>query len=49
MIAVMLGLVIAVVWTFWIAVVLTASAVGLVLAVLVGYLKKVVAQRYPTS
>ncbi len=43
----MIGLLVAVVWTFWIAVVLAASAVGLVLAVVVLYVKKVVALRYP--
>lgn len=43
----MIGLLVAVVWTFWIAVVLAVSAIGLVLTVVVLYLMKVVALRYP--
>jgi hypothetical protein len=35
------------VWSFWIAVVLVASAIGLVLATALMYVKKVVAPRYP--
>lgn len=34
-------------WHFWIAPLLAAGAVALVLALVVGYLVKVVAPRYP--
>lgn len=43
----MIGFLVAVVWTFWIAVVLAASAIGLVLTVILLYVKKVVSLRYP--
>jgi hypothetical protein len=35
------------VWSFWIAVVLVASAIGLVVSTAAMYVKKVVAPRYP--
>jgi hypothetical protein len=35
------------VWTFWIAVPLAASAVLMLLAMVVGYAKNVSSQRYP--
>jgi len=35
------------VWTFWISVALTVAAIGLLIAVIVGYLYKVVMPRYP--
>ncbi|CAN5769751.1 hypothetical protein BH24ACT3_BH24ACT3_00960 [soil metagenome] len=38
----------AVVWHYWIAVPLVAGAVLLVVMTAVGFLKKVVAPRYPT-
>lgn len=37
------------VWHYWIAVVLTVSAVGLVLALAVGYVLSVVRTRYPKT
>lgn len=37
----------AVVWTFWIAVVLAASAVGAVISIAFMYVKKVELPRYP--
>ncbi len=39
--------VLAVVWTFWIAVVLAASAVGAVIMIALLYVKKVELPRYP--
>jgi hypothetical protein len=39
----------AVVWHYWIAVVLTLSVVGLVAAVAAGYFLKVVRPRYPSK
>ena len=35
------------VWTFWIAPVLVLAAVGVCVATLAGYLRKVVAPKYP--
>lgn len=35
------------VWHYWIAVVLTISAVGLLLALVAGYVKSVVRTRFP--
>jgi hypothetical protein len=35
------------VWTFWISVALVVASIGLVVAVIVGYLYKVVMPRYP--
>jgi hypothetical protein len=35
------------VWTFWIAVPLAASAVLMLLAMVIGYAKNVSSQRYP--
>jgi hypothetical protein len=38
----------AVVWHFWIGVVLVLSAVGVLVAIIGGYLFKVTRSRYPT-
>jgi hypothetical protein len=35
------------VWTFWIAPILTIAALGVVIAVVAAYLRKVVAPKYP--
>jgi hypothetical protein len=35
------------VWTFWISVALVVAGIGLVVALIVGYLYKVVMPRYP--
>ena len=35
------------VWTFWIAVPLAAAGVLMIVAIIIGYLKNVTAQRYP--
>jgi preprotein translocase subunit Sss1 len=42
-----MDIVLAKVWTFWIAVALVVPAVLLVVGVIVGYLYKVVMPRYP--
>ena len=42
-----MGIVLAQVWTFWIAVFLIVPTILLILGVIVGYLYKVVMPRYP--